>query len=39
MVTRTDGGGDPLFKGDILAANEAIHGRMLRLIRHARRPA
>lgn len=39
MVTRTDGGGEPMYKGDVLAANEAIHGRMLRLIRHARRPA
>jgi len=38
MVTRTDGGGDPLYKGDVLAANEAVHTRMLRLIRQARRP-
>ncbi len=38
MVSRTDGGTDPLYKGDVLAANEAIHSRMLRLIRQARRP-
>ena len=38
MVSRTDGGADPMYKGDVLAANEAIHGRMLRLIRQARRP-
>lgn len=38
MVTRTDGGEDPLYKGDVLAANEAVHTRMLRLIRQARRP-
>ena len=37
MVSRTDGGSDPLYTGDVLAANEAIHGRMLRLIRQARR--
>ncbi|MDP6691757.1 MAG: inositol monophosphatase family protein [Alphaproteobacteria bacterium] len=38
MVSRTDGGGDPLYKGDVLAANEAIHSRMLRLLRQARKP-
>lgn len=38
MVSRTDGGTDPMNNGDMLAANEAIHGRMLRLIRNARRP-
>ena len=37
MVSRTDGGADPLYAGDVLAANEAIHGRMLRLIRQSRR--
>ncbi|MBT7633155.1 MAG: inositol monophosphatase [Rhodospirillaceae bacterium] len=37
MVSRTDGGSDPLYTGDVLAANEAIHGRMLRLMRQARR--
>jgi myo-inositol-1(or 4)-monophosphatase len=37
LVSRTDGGPDPLYKGDVLAANEAIHGRMLRLLRQARR--
>ena len=37
FVSRTDGGSDPLYKGEILAANEAIHSRMLRLIQQARR--
>ncbi|MDP6341925.1 MAG: inositol monophosphatase family protein [Alphaproteobacteria bacterium] len=38
MVSRTDGGTDPMEKGDVLAGNDAIHTRMLRLIRQARRP-
>ena len=37
IVSRTDGGSDPLYKGEILAANEAIHSRMLRLIQKSRR--
>ena len=37
IVSRTDGGSDPLYEGEILAANEAIHSRMLRLIQKARR--
>ena len=37
IVSRTDGGSDTLYKGEILAANEAIHSRMLRLIQKARR--
>jgi len=36
-VSRTDGGANPLYAGDVLVANEAIHSRMLRLIRHSRR--
>ncbi len=38
-LSRTDGGSDPMNNGDVLAANEAIHTRMLRLIRQARRAA
>ena len=37
LVSESDGGTDPLYKGDVLAANEAIHSRMLRLIQNARR--
>ena len=37
MVSRTDGGANPLYAGDVLAANEAMHSRMLRLIRQSRR--
>ena len=37
IVSRPDGGSDPLYKGEILAANEAIHSRMLRLIQKSRR--
>jgi len=37
IVSQSDGGPDPLYKGDILAANEFIHSRLLRLIQKARR--
>ena len=37
MVSRTDGGANPLYSGEVLAGNEAIHSRMLRLIRQVRR--
>ncbi|SVB80990.1 uncharacterized protein METZ01_LOCUS233844 [marine metagenome] len=37
IVSRTDKGSDTLCKCEILAANEAIHSRMLRLIQKARR--
>ncbi|MDA1101186.1 MAG: inositol monophosphatase family protein [Proteobacteria bacterium] len=37
MVSRTDGGSNPLYAGDVLVANEAIHSRLLRLIRQSRR--
>ena len=37
LVSQSDGGSDPLYKSDVLAANEVIHSRMLRLIQKARR--
>ena len=37
LVSQSDGASDPLYKGEILAANEVIHSRMLRLIQMARR--
>ncbi len=37
MVSRADGAANPLYAGDVLAANEAIHSRMLRLIRQSQR--
>ena len=37
IVSQSDGGPDPLYNGDVLAANEIIHSRMLRLIQKARR--
>ena len=37
MVSCTNGATKPVYAGDVLAANEAIHSRMLRLIRQSRR--
>lgn len=37
IVSRLDGGGDPLNHGSVLAANDALHGRMLRLFRETRK--
>ena len=37
IVSQSDGGLEPMYKGDILAANEVIHSRMLRLIQNARK--
>jgi len=35
-VSRTDGGEDVIGSGSVLASNDALHGRMLRLFREAR---
>jgi myo-inositol-1(or 4)-monophosphatase len=37
IVSRLDGRSDPLIDGSILAANDTLHGRMLRLLRDARK--
>ena len=37
IVSQSDGTPHPLYKGEVLAGNEAIHSRMLRLIQMARR--
>ena len=37
IVSRHDGGNDPLRDGSVLAANDALHGRMLRLLRAAKK--
>lgn len=37
IVSRVDGGGEAMKHGSILTANDALHGRMLRLLREARK--
>ena len=39
VVSRRDGSSDVMKTGDVLAGNEAIHGRLQRLFREARKTA